>query len=126
MALEAMERPSGSRGASTVDPNKPKVGANWTPAEEQQLRDAFNAQKLIADIATAHGRTTGAITARLVKLGLIQDNPLNRSGQGNRPAIRPNRRPDPQSEGSVQAGPQTPPPEMPAELSQEEKDALPF
>jgi hypothetical protein len=38
------------------------------------------------DIAIDHGRTTGGITSRLVKLGLIEDKHINRSGsQANRP-----------------------------------------
>ena len=100
VALEAMERRSRSRadrhdlagrspeGRRPLDPNRPKVGANWTPDEEQQLRDGFAAHKPIPELATAHGRTVGAITARLVKLGLIEDNPMNRAGQGNRPPER--------------------------------------
>ena len=88
VALEALERRSRVRADRPVDPNRPKVGANWTPEEEQQLRDGFAAHKPIPELATAHGRTVGAITARLVKLGLIEDNPMNRAGQGNRPPER--------------------------------------
>jgi hypothetical protein len=88
IALEALERRSRVRAERPVDPNRPKVGANWTPEEEQQLRDGFAAHKSIPELATAHGRTVGAITARLVKLGLIEDNPMNRAGQGNRPPER--------------------------------------
>ncbi len=88
VALEAMERRGRVRAERPLDPNRPKVGANWTPEEEQQLRDGFAAHKPIPDLATMHGRTVGAITARLVKLGLIENNPLNRAGQGNRPPER--------------------------------------
>jgi hypothetical protein len=88
VALEALERRGRTRAERPVDPNRPKVGANWTPEEEQQLRDGFAAHKPIPELATAHGRTVGAITARLVKLGLIEDNPMNRAGQGNRPPER--------------------------------------
>jgi hypothetical protein len=97
MALEALERRNRSRsdrpglagrspeGRRPLDPNRPKIGANWTPEEEAQLRAGFAAHKPIPELATAHGRTVGAITARLVKLGLIEDNRMNRAGQGNRP-----------------------------------------
>ena len=88
VALEALERRSRVRAERPLDPNRPKVGANWTPEEEQQLRAGFAAHKPIPELATAHGRTVGAITARLVKLGLIEDNPMNRAGQGNRPPER--------------------------------------
>ena len=88
--LEAAE--SGTKPKKPVDPNKPRAGGKWTEEEEQRLRDAFNARKPFADIAKDHGRTQGAITARLVKLGLVEDNQLNRSGQGHPPAAGMSRR----------------------------------
>ncbi len=97
MALEALDaatrrarrqtnRPEGA-SAKPVDPNRPKIGASWSPEEEQQLRDEFAAHKPIPEIATSHGRTPGAITARLVKLGLIEDTATNRAGAANRPGL---------------------------------------
>jgi len=85
MALESLEKGGRTRAPRVVDPNKPKAGGAWTPEEEQQLRDAFAARQPIRDMAQAHGRTPGAITSRLVKLGLIEDDHRNRPGQGNRP-----------------------------------------
>jgi len=132
VALEALEKGSRRREPRPIDPNKPKVGANWTPEEEQQLRDAFTAHKPITQIATAHGRTTGAITARLVKLGLIEDTATNRAGAGNRPSGFPPRPIRSPSVTSAKEGPNhpmpsdSPSPTMPADLSQEEKDNLPF
>ena len=74
LALESFKTPSAkSKEPRPVDPNKPKVGTGWTPEEEQQLRDAFAANKPVPEIALAHGRTTGAITSRLEKLGLIEN-----------------------------------------------------
>lgn len=84
-ALEALEKPKRIRNPRPVDPNKPRAGGPWSPEEEDRLRAAYTAHKPIPEIATDHGRTPGAITARLVKLGLIEDNPANRAGQGNRP-----------------------------------------
>lgn len=81
--LEVAE--AGKKPKKPADPNKPHAGGKWTPEEEQRLRDAFAAHTPIAEVATDHGRTPGAITARLLKLGLIEDNPSNRAGQGNRP-----------------------------------------
>jgi DNA helicase II / ATP-dependent DNA helicase PcrA len=46
-------------------------GTSWSAAEDEQLRARFLAGEAIAAIAGAHQRKTGAITARLVKLGLI-------------------------------------------------------
>ena len=112
-----------------IDPNRPKVGASWSPDEEQQLRDAFAAHKPIPEIAAAHGRTQGAITARLIKLGLIEAPATNRAGQPPS-AIRQNRLP---AIASATAGPlpsnspaSRPAPQMPEELTEKEKNDFPF
>jgi len=114
VALEALERRGraradragltgrGPEGRKPIDPNRPKMGASWTPEEEQQLREGFTAQKSFPELAAAHGRTVGAITARLVKLGLIEASPMNRAGQGNGPPERSDYRSPP--------GGATPPP----------------
>jgi hypothetical protein len=81
--LEAAE--SDTKPKKPTDPTKPHAGGKWTPEEEQRLRDAFTANKPIAEVAAEHGRTPGAITSRLLKLGLIEDNPSHRVGQDNRP-----------------------------------------
>lgn len=113
-------RPEGA-SQRPVDPNRPKIGASWSLEEEQQLRDAFAAHKQIPEIAAAHGRTQGAITARLIKLGLIEAPATNRAGQGNRPPdltqtpIRPNR-----------LMPSDSPPSVPKEVTDQDKDAFPF
>jgi hypothetical protein len=127
-------------GRRPIDPNRPKIGASWSPEEEQQLRDAFAAHKPIPAIAAAHGRTQGAITARLVKLGLIEAPATNRVDQPPSP-IRPNRLP---SEASAQEGPTRhgvapeqsrvpsdssaprPAPTAPRELTPAEKTDFPF
>jgi hypothetical protein len=130
VALEALEKGGRARTPRPVDPNKPKGGAPWTPEEEEQLRRAFAAHKPIPEIAATHGRTQGAITARLVRMGLIEDTGSNRSGQGNRPVVGLAR---PKSEGMdrVPIHPNgTRPPDRPItpprELTQAEKDDLPF
>jgi hypothetical protein len=87
MALEAMESGAKPRTPRVIDPSKPKAGGPWTPEEEQQLRDEFAAHKPIPELAATHGRTPGAITARLVKLGLIEDTATNRAGAANRPGL---------------------------------------
>lgn len=69
-ALEVMEK---VKAPKPKDPTKPHAGGRWADEEEQRLRDAFSANKPIPEIARDHGRTEGAITARLVKLGLIED-----------------------------------------------------
>jgi len=49
------------------------AGRKWTDEEEQQLRDGFSQNKSYKALAKAHGRTRGAIRARLIKLELIED-----------------------------------------------------
>ncbi len=85
VALEVLNRQKHVRVKRPADPNRPKMGASWTPEEEQQLRDGFAAQKAIPELAASHGRTPGAITARLVRLGLIEEDPSERPGRGNHP-----------------------------------------
>ena len=48
-----------------------KVGRQWTPEEEGNLKMEFQADTSIPDIAAAHKRTVRAIEARLELLGLI-------------------------------------------------------
>ncbi|MDE6061048.1 MAG: hypothetical protein K2G31_06240 [Clostridia bacterium] len=49
------------------------VGQKWTANEEKRLIQEFTVEKLtIKQIAEIHGRKSGGIKARLVKLGLIE------------------------------------------------------
>ena len=80
VALEVLKRQKHVRVKRPADPNRPKMGAPWTPEEEQQLRDGFTAQKTIPELAATHGRTPSAITSRLVKMGLIEEDPSDRAG----------------------------------------------
>jgi hypothetical protein len=48
-------------------------GLSWSADEDDRLRTAFQAGDPIAVIASAHERKIGAITARLVRLGLISE-----------------------------------------------------
>jgi DNA helicase-2/ATP-dependent DNA helicase PcrA len=48
-------------------------GLSWSAEEDDQLRAAFQAGDAIAAIAAAHKRKIGAITARLIRLGLISE-----------------------------------------------------
>ena len=87
MALAAMEK----GGKTTVglprrSADRAKEDANWTPEADKQLRHSFASKKPIPEIALAHGRTPGAITARLASLGLIADTATNRAGRGHAPS----------------------------------------
>jgi hypothetical protein len=90
-ALYAILEAANSRAGTPRRSGLPKAGGRWTPEEDEKLRAAFHARKpnlypaVFEDIAIDHGRTTGGITSRLVKLGLIEDKHTNRSGQAKRP-----------------------------------------
>lgn len=49
----------------------PAAGARWTADEDAALAREFDQGTSIAEIASRHNRTRGAITSRLVKLGRI-------------------------------------------------------
>lgn len=53
------------------NPNLPSAGQRWTPDEDARLGKEFDSGMSVAQIALAHGRTSGGITLRLVKLGRI-------------------------------------------------------
>ena len=48
------------------------AGRPWSPSEDGLLTQAHQAGMTIAELSRAHERTPGAITARLVKLGMIE------------------------------------------------------
>lgn len=56
-------------------PGRGNAGRPWSPAEDERLEQAHAAGMRVAELARAHERTTGAITARLVKLGRIKPPP---------------------------------------------------
>lgn len=81
MQAEASPRPkSGARQASLSN-----AGARWNREQDEALVHAFKSDKTIAEIAVMHGRTRGAITSRLIKLGHIQ--PPAETGQ--KPVLSP-------------------------------------
>ena len=47
------------------------AGARWTAEEDAMLGAEFDGGAAIREIARKHGRTIGAITMRLVKLGRL-------------------------------------------------------
>ena len=99
-ALEALDDPPARK--RPANPDRPQLGLKWTPEEEQRLRDAFAAKSPIPAIAAAHGRSAGAITSRLVKLGIIEDDFAH---PAHRPPDRPARPPETQNKGANVTGP---------------------
>ncbi len=53
------------------------AGARWTEQEDTLLCDEFDGGVSVAEIARLHGRTTGAINSRLVKLGKVDPESVN-------------------------------------------------
>ncbi len=51
----------------------PKAYARWSEAEEKELVESFKSGATPSEIGKQLGRKTGGITARLVKLGLIEE-----------------------------------------------------
>ena len=64
---------------SSLNAKKPKrslpenAGKPWSKDEEERLKELYNSGLSKKDIAKELGRTTGSISSRLNKLGLIND-----------------------------------------------------
>ncbi|MCK4140068.1 hypothetical protein KM864_18475 (plasmid) [Ralstonia solanacearum] len=69
-ALEPTRRPPRQDGDRPAN-----AGTSWTAAEDKRLLEAFDAGSTPGQLAIEHGRTRGAITARLTKHGRLQ--PMN-------------------------------------------------
>lgn len=67
-ALESLEKRE-ARQRSLPD----SAGKAWSESEDDTLRAAFDAGTDIKELAASHGRTQGAIAARLVRLGRIAE-----------------------------------------------------
>lgn len=62
------------------------AGAPWSQDEDGRVCTEFEAGMTIAQIALQHGRSSGAITSRLVKLGRIDPASVKSRDRGARPA----------------------------------------
>ncbi len=70
----AKEALSGSiRIAERISKRPAKAGRSWSEAEDQQLANSFDAGSSVDQLAEDHGRTKGAIAARLVRIGKIKE-----------------------------------------------------
>jgi hypothetical protein len=69
LAKEALQADVGRQKRREMLP--PRVGIEWTDAEDQKLIAAWKEQQPLEDIACSHGRTLRAIESRLERLGLI-------------------------------------------------------
>ena len=48
----------------------PMAGSSWSPLEDQELREEYHKGLSIATMAKIHQRTQGAISSRLLRLGI--------------------------------------------------------
>lgn len=70
LALEGLDRLK--RHKDRIQSGPPKAGRPWTKDEEQRMLQQFDAKVDVTAIAQELNRTTGAIWARLEKVGRIQ------------------------------------------------------
>lgn len=62
----------------------PNANRPWTKEDDEKLSDMFTTNVAHSKIAKAFGRKAGAITARLAKLGLIEDDYWAKKAQKNK------------------------------------------
>lgn len=60
------------RKQAVAKESNPNMGQSWTQEEDEQLTQEYNAQMELKEIAKLHGRTTGAIQSRLMRLHLLK------------------------------------------------------
>lgn len=74
-ALYAGVEALGRTGEETVRPaSRPgRAGRSWDAREDEDLVAQFEAGASAADLAASHQRSTGAVRARLVRLGTVED-----------------------------------------------------
>lgn len=68
------------RRAERDDSLPSNAGCSWSDTEDKALLVTFDAGTPVKEIAAKHGRTLGAIAARLVRLGRIKDRAEARLG----------------------------------------------
>ena len=78
--------PAGRRRQATA---LPSAGTPWSAEEDARLCREFDAGMTTAQIALQHGRTSGAITSRLVKLGRIDPATVKSRDRGAQVASPP-------------------------------------
>jgi hypothetical protein len=67
LGAEALQTQTASNSQSS---ELSRQGQPWSEAEDQQLRNSYARPKSTQQLAKEHGRSCGAIKARLVRLGL--------------------------------------------------------
>jgi len=70
-SLRALEKVGQQDGRQRGLPDN--AGRPWSADEERSLVDAFDRGAPVRQMAAEHGRTEGAITSRLIRLGRLSD-----------------------------------------------------
>ena len=78
--------PAGRRRQSAA---LPSAGTPWSAEEDARLCREFDAGMTTAQMALQHGRTSGAITSRLVRLGRIDPATVKSRDRGARAVSTP-------------------------------------
>lgn len=71
--LKAKELAGGGGKLAKVREKYPNAGRPWSAEDDEKLKEMFGAETPMKEIAKEFGRKSGAITARLAKLGLVED-----------------------------------------------------
>lgn len=79
-----------ARRNSRSNPAYPAAGAPWSVEEDMRLAQEHDSGMSVAQIAQEHGRTSGAITLRLIKLGRIDAASVKTRQRGVQAEAKPN------------------------------------
>jgi hypothetical protein len=85
--LKEADGPRGRNGRSGA--KLASAGAPWSADEDARLASEFDAGMTVAQMALAHGRSSSAITLRLVKLGRIEATSVKSRERGAAAAVEP-------------------------------------
>ena len=70
---KGLEKKHSDRPGRPLQPGAERQGKVWDEEEDRELNRAFDERLGLSSIAVRHGRTSGAILARLVRLDRISD-----------------------------------------------------
>ncbi len=76
---DSIDSVSAKKPPARTKENKENAYAPWSKSEDKDLVREFNSGLSVREIADKHGRTYGAIRARLKKTGLMKNSPHRRS-----------------------------------------------
>ena len=71
VAVSALDKAARRADRDTALPKN--AGRSWSDEEDKQFLVIFDSGTPVKEIASRHGRTLGAISSRLVRLGRIKD-----------------------------------------------------